>query len=361
MKRVISIVVTLATFMTAVFAQSNLQPLATIKVGSTSETVTLKQLKNRVDVYQKQAKVASFTLEQKKEVLDSIIDEKLVVQAAIKAGINITDSQANTYFLQGLAQQVGRNVTEQEFASIVKSQANMTMDEFFTSQVGMSVAEYKTYLKNQMIAQQYVISQKQKEAQAVAASDAEVRAFYEMNKASFVQSDILKLFLVIVSKKPDEKLGREKANSLFNDLKNKKTTMAELKAKVSSPNAGYQAGDILVNKNAQAAQQLGIDYNSLITLFTKDVGFFSEINETETDFQFYTIREKHDAKMLGLSDVVQPDTTITVYEYIRNQLTQQKQTTFLAEAAKEITASLRTPENFQMIKTGAALDKLLNW
>lgn len=361
MKKIFITLTLLFVMGVAVFAQSDLQPLAKVKVGSASETITLKQLKSRVSAYEKQSRGAAFTVEQRKEVLDSLISEKLVVQAAQKAGLAVTDSQANEYFLQTISQQVGQPVTEQQFASIVKQQANMSLDDFFKGQVGMNVAEYKLFLKNQLIAQQYIISQKQNELQNVAPTDAEVRGFYEMNKASFVQSDILKLFLVVVPKGSDAKAAEKKATELFNDLKNKKTTMEKIKAKMQEQNAGYQAGDILLNKNAQAAQQLGIDYESLIALFTKDKGFFSEINNTDTDYQFYVVRDKYAAKMLDLSDVVQPDTTITVYEYIKTNLAQQKQMEFLGKAAEEITNSLKTPENYQMIKTGDALDKLLNW
>lgn len=361
MKKIVILALLFLIVGTTVFAQSDLQPLANVKIGSKAETITLKQLKNRVEAYQKQSRGVTLTLDQKKEVLNSLIDEKLVVQAALASGIVVTDSQANEYFLQFIAQQVGQPITEAEFANVIKQQANMNLDEFFKNQVGMNVAEYKNFMKNQLIAQQYIISKKQADLQNVAPTDAEVRAFYEMNKASFVQSDILKLFLVIVPKANDAKAASEKAYSMFNDLKNKKTTIDKIKAKMQDASAGYQAGDILVNKNAKAAQQLGIDYNSLITLFTKDKGFYSEMNETETDFQFYMIRDKFEAKMLGLSDLVQPDTTITVYEYIKGNLVQQKQAEFLAKAAEEITKELRTSENYQMIKTGAALDKLLNW
>ena len=66
--------------------------------------------------------------------------------------------------------------------------------------------------------------------------------------------------------------------------------------------------------------------------------------------------------MLELSDVIQPDSTMTIYEYIRQNLTVQQQNQFMAQAAQDLTKELRTASNFQMVKTGSALDKLLeNW
>ncbi len=358
MKRLFPVFLASVLACAAVYAQSDLTPLANIKLNR-SETITLKQLKARVNTYQLQTQSPSFTVEQKKEVLDAMIDEKLVVQAAQKAGLNITDSQVNQYFLQSIAQQVGRQVTEAEFSAIVRQQTGKTLDEFMQMQVGMNLADYKAFLKNQLVAQQYVVSQHQSELQNVSPTDDEIRAFYEMNKSSFVQSDILKLFLVIVPRGDDAAAARRQADELYNEIKNGKTTPDELKAQVARPDAGFQAGDLFVSKTAQSAQQMGISYTALLDLFTKDTGFISDMNETATDYQFYVIRSKYDAKMLSLDDVVQPDTTITVYEYIRNLLTQQKQSAFILEAVQQETEKLRTPANFTMLKTGAELDTLL--
>ena len=343
----------------ALFAQNDLQPLAVVKLNK-SETITLKQLRTRVDAYQKQTGAASFTVDQKKEILDALIDEKLVVQAAQKEGLTVTDSQVNTYFLNSLSQQVGKQVTEQQFADIVKQQTGQTFDAFMIAQVGMNVADYKAYLKNQLIAQQYVLSKKQNEVKNIAPTDDEVRQFYEMNKASFVQNDMLKLYLVIVPKQSDAVSARATITDIYNKYKNKTVTGDALK---TSKDNGvlYKAGDLLVAKTAQHAQEIGITVAQLNELFTKEVGYLSEVSETDSDFQFYTILKKYDAKMLALSDVVQPDTTITVYDYIKQNLTQQKQSQFLMNAIQEITKSLDTQENVERKKTGDELTKLLTW
>lgn len=353
----------LAFFLTAaaaVFAQSDLQPLAIVKLNK-SETITLKQLRTRVESYQKQNNIASFTVDQKKEILNAMIDEKLVVQAAQKQGMSITDTQVNQYFLQSLSQQIGKNVTEAEFADIIKKQTGLSLDDFMKQQVGLSVSEYKSYLKNQLLAQQYVMSQKQNEIRKVAPTDDEIRAFYEMNKASFVQNDMLKMFLVVVPKGSDAEAARAKTNKMLQDVKDKKITFDDIKAQMTKEGSGFQAGDLLISKTAQHAQQLGITYQNLIELFTKDTGYISDLNETDNDFQFYAIRGKYSAKMLTISDLVQPETTVTVYDYIKQNLTQQKQSQYLVSAVQDITKTLDTPENVERKKTGDALDKLLAW
>lgn len=364
MKRFAVSVVLLIGVVAVMYAQSDLQPLVNIKLNK-SESITLKNLKTRVEAYEVQAALSgskiTLTAEQRKEVLDSMIDEKLIVQAATKAGYTVTDSQVNEYFMTNISSQVGQTLTEAQFIKLVEEQSSMGIDDYMKSQVGMSLADYKAYLKNQLITQQYILATNQEELAAISPTDAEVRSFYEMNKSSFVQNDILKLFLVVVPKGTDRDAANTKAVELYNDLKNKKQTFDQLKIKMKDASAGFQAGDMYISKTNQAAQQLGIDFTSLVDLFTNDAGFISTLNETDTDFQFYTIREKYSAKILALSDIVQPDTTVTVYEYIKTNLVQTKQQEYLVASVQKIADSLRTSENYQMLKSGDALTKLLSW
>ena len=359
MKKSIIVTAFLLSTFCAVFAQNNLQPLATIKINK-SETITLGQLKSRVEVYQRQSGVSNFTLEQKKEVLDAMIDEKLVVQKAMKSGVNITDSQLNDYFLNSLSSMVGKQVTEKEFAEIVQTETGKTFDQFMKEQVGMTVSEYKNYLKSQLIAQQYVMQLKQKEMEAVTVADTDIRNFYEMNKSSFVQSDMMKMFLVIVPKGSDAAGAKKRCTTLHDDYKAKKLTTEAIRSQMESTKA-FQSGEMYVSKNATAASQLGMDYNSLLQMFSQKVGFISEVQETDVDYQFYAVLEKHDAKMLGLSDLVQPGTSVTVYQYVKDSLIQQKQAALFQTGLEELTKSLRTDANFKMEAKSTKLDKLLTW
>lgn len=359
MKRIALTFVLLAAA-AAVFAQADLQVLAVVKLNAKSEPITVKQLKTRVEAYQKQTG-KSFTVDEKKKILDAMIEEKLVVQAAQKAGITVSDSVVDSNFLQGISQQLGKNVTEAELSQIVQQQTKLSLDDYMKQQVGMDVADYKAYLKSQLIAQQYIVSQNQNELKEITPSDDEIRAFYELNKTSFVQSDMFKMFLVMVPKGKDPEGAKAKANEMLNAYKDKKMTLDQISVKAKVENSGFQAGEILVNKSEKTAYQLGIAYQDLLTLFTKDEGYLSNLVEKDTNFQFYTITQKYSAKMLTLSDVVQPGTTVTVYDYIKRNLGEQKQMEYLQTAAQKISDSLNTDANVERKKTGASLDKLLDW
>jgi len=363
MKRLVY-TVAMAVMMTgAVFAQSDLQPIANVKLQKT-EPITLKQLKSRVEAYQKELGRV-MTVDERKKVLDTIINERLVVQAAEKDGIKVPDSEVNQSFVKMVSQQVGKDVTEVEFAQIIKQQTGMSVDDFMRSQNGMSLAEYKTFLKSQLLAQRYVMAKKQNDIQNLAGpTDAEIRSSYEVNKQNFVQPDMVKLFLVVVPKGTGADaaaVSKAKADDFRKQLKDKSASTADIKAKSQAPNAGYEAGDLYINKNQTAAKQLGISMDSLLKIFSMSSGEVSDLTETDTDFQCFVLQEKYPAKILDLGDVVKPGTTVTVYEYIKNNMLVQAQNKAVNDALVQIINDLRKPENYQMLKSDAELEKVLAW
>ena len=80
MKKIIAVlsVFMLTTF--AIFAQSSeMTQLAVVKLNK-NEFITLKQLKTRCTAYEKSLGRA-LTVDERKQVLDTVIEEKLIVQA----------------------------------------------------------------------------------------------------------------------------------------------------------------------------------------------------------------------------------------------------------------------------------------
>ena len=200
----------------SLFAQADLQVLAVVKLNN-NESITLKKLKTRVEAYQKQTG-AALSVDDRKKVLDALIQEELVAQAAIKSGMTIPDSTIEEYFLQSVSQQIGRRVTQQQFEELVQKQEKMTIDEYMKKQAGMSYSEYKNYMKNQLLSQNYIVAQSKSELEKVAPTDEEIRGYYELNKTNFVQPDMMKMFLVIIPKGNDAAAAKAKAEKLYSLL-----------------------------------------------------------------------------------------------------------------------------------------------
>ena len=348
-------------FLTAAvsFAQSDLQPLAVVKLNK-SETITVKQLKTRANFVQKQYGIDSLPMDQREALLENLISEKLISQAAAKENISVTDSDVDEAFLNNFSQQLGTRVTEAQLEDLIKKQSGKTLDEYLKEYSGMSKSEYKAYLKNQLLVQQYVFKKRENELRTVTASGEEVSNAYEMNKAAFVWNDMIKLFLVMVPKGSNDMAARSTVTDLRAQYLKDAKKATEIKN--SSDNGKtYRAGDIIVAKTAQQAQQLGWSVDKMNELFEKEIGYTSDITETKNDFQFYSVLRRWDAKMLSLTDPVQPESPMSVYKYIENNIISQKQSQYFAKAAQELAKELDTPANVDRKKKGDALKKLLEW
>jgi hypothetical protein len=340
-------------------ASSDLTPLAVVKLSG-SETITIKTLKDRVNFYLRQTGAKEMSLEQKKAILDSMIYEKLVAQAAAKDGLSITDSQVDQAFLNTMSQNFGQQFnTETQLSEFLQKQTNKNLATYIKDMTGFSLADYKAYLKNQILVQQYVYTKKQDEIRKVSATDEEIRNAYAMNKATFVWSDMVKLFLVIVPKDKDAAAAKKKADKMLKDYTKKPSTAEDAIKDDADNGKAYQAGYMIMT--TQQAQQFGWASDKVVELFGRKKGYISELSETNVDYQFYVVKDKFAAKMLSIDDIIQPESTTTVYEYIKQSLSQQKQSQYFAQAAQDLSKSLDTKSNVERKKEGSALDKLLNW
>lgn len=359
MRRFVIVCALLSCLPLSLMAQADLQVLAIVKLNGRA-SIYVKQVRSRVDLYEKQIQ-KGLSVDDRKKILDTIIDEKLILQAAEKSGVSVPESEVDQYFLQSMSQQVGRNITETELNDIIKRQFNMSLDDYLKQQFGMSLSEYKDRLRTTLIAQRYVVSQRQKELQGVTPSDEEIRAFYGMNEDKFVQNEMLKMLIVNVPKGDKAEAARAKVNEVLNGYKSKKITRDQMLLKGKTPAEGYNAVEAYVNKNEVSAAQLGVSMKGLSEIFDRSKGYISEIFDNPTGFQFYVIEDKYGKKFLEISDVLQPGSNVTVYEYIKGGLTQQKQSAYLQQALDEIAKSLNTDANVDRKKTGNALNKLLSW
>lgn len=359
MKKSVYTVFLLLCLISAAYAQADLQPIAEVNL-SKREPVTLRQLKLQVSNLEK-VYGRKLSVEERRKVLDSIINERLVKQAAEREGVKIADSQVNEYFNNLLSQQVGYPITESEFSKLIKNETNQSLDEFMKAQTGMGVEESKEFLRGQIAVQMYVMQKKASELQNIAPpTDAEIRSQYEINKQSFVRPDTVKLFLVVVPKEGDGKTGKAKIDELNKKLSADHKLVADIK-KNSGKENGYIAEFIYAARTPLAAQQLGITMDALMEIFKQKINFVSPVTDMPTNYQFFVVMEKLDAKILILSDVVDPNQTTTVYEYIRQSLAAEKQNHALQEAIQSLTDDLRISSNFKILKQDEALNKLLSW
>ena len=364
MKRVLILFPLAVLIAVSAFAQSDLQPAAIVRLTK-SEPITVKQVKteieklawrdlaprlNRIPTAAEITKAAQgLSLEQRKQVLDAMINEKLALQAAERDKIVITDNEINQQIQQlktQMAQTIGRQPTEDEFAQAIKNET------------GQDYPAFRDALRKQATVQKYLMSKKEASFKDIQQpTEAEIVNFYNLSKAQFIRPDTVRFSMIQVAYGSDavsKSRAKETADRLNREISSNPAKFDEAVIKGQTPNAGYQAGDGgYLPRNMQAQQAAGIDF--INTAFALKQGEVSKIIEGIQGYQIIKITETYTQKSLELDDIVQPGSRTTVKQYIGQNLLQQRQQEILAKATQELVTELRAGNSFQIMEAN------LNW
>jgi parvulin-like peptidyl-prolyl isomerase len=340
---------TLFSFFTAIwcFAQADLQPAAIVNL-TRSEPISVKQLRTEVERVEKATR-RSLSAAERREVLDSLINERLAIQAAEKDKISVSESEVNQQITQlrtQLAQNLGRQPTEVEFATAIRNET------------GLELPAFRDQTRRQLLTQKYLMSKKQSVFENIKTpTDVEIVGTYNLTKAQFVRPDTVRFSMIQIEYGPDaasKTKAKNLADSLIREIGSNASKFDEVVLRGQSPNSGYQAGDGgYLPRNMEAAQIVGQDF--ITTAFNLKQGEVSRLMEGVRGYQIIKVTETYAQKNLELDDIFQLGTRITVRAYIGNTMLQERQMEAYTKATQELVAELRTGKTFQIF------ERNLNW
>ncbi|MDR0495790.1 MAG: peptidyl-prolyl cis-trans isomerase [Treponema sp.] len=324
------------------FAQADLQPAAIVNLTK-SEPITVKQFRTEVERMEKGAGRA-LTQQQRHEVLDIMINEKLAIQAAERDKITISENEVSQQINQLRAQMVqalGRQPSDAEFAEAIRKETGMEMQAF------------RDQARRQLITQKYLMTKKQSSFDSIKApTDAEILNAYNLYKTQFVRPDTVRFSMIQVAYGSDaaaKTKARELADSLSKEIGSSPSKFDEVVLRGQSPSAGYQAGDGgYLPRNPEAVQAAGQEFVN--TAFNLKQGEVSKIIDGLRGYQVIKITETYAMKSLELDDIFQLGARMTVREYIGNTLLQERQMEVLQKATQELVAELRAGKTFQIFE-----------
>jgi hypothetical protein len=344
MKRIIISILLILFIGFYCFAQSDLQPAAIVNLTK-SEPITVRQLNMDIARMEKAAKRV-LTTDEKKQVLDAMINERLAIQAAEKDKITISENDLNQQIQQlkdTMAQQTGRPVTDQEFAAYVRQSADMDMTAF------------KDQMRRQLLIQKYLMQKKAGLFESITGpTENEIMNFYNLRRSQFVRPETVRFTMIQVNFDNDRAKAKALADNLFREIGNNPSKFDEVALRSKNPNSGYIGDDAgYLPRNAEAQQVVG---NELM-----DAAFNLKLNEVSKlitgviGYQIIKITEQYTMKNLELNDIAQLGTRMTVRDFIANALSQEKQSQILTKATEELVAELRAGKSFQIF------DRNINW
>jgi len=331
-------------FLTAIsgFSQSNTPNAATINLVR-DEHITVSQFFSEVEHQEKQANRV-FTHDERIQVLNVMINERLVLQASERDRITVTENEINQQIQQlrsSMEQQLGRQPTDAEFAQAVMNE------------IGVDVPAFRDQLRRQMIVQKYLIAKKGDLINsAVAPTENEIIAEYNLLRNELIRPDTVRVSIIFVPYGADSNSRTRAgvlANSLVREINNDPIKFDEVTARSAEANSGYRAGDAgYLPRNNEAIQTVGQDFMNVA--FNLRLGQVSRLIEGLQGFQIIKVTETYASRQLELTDIIQLGTNTTVRNYIGQLMLNQRQQVVLARASQELVDELRSSGSFQIFE-----------
>jgi parvulin-like peptidyl-prolyl isomerase len=324
------------------FAQTDLQPVAIVNLLK-SEPITVKQFRTEVEKMEKSAR-RSLNDKERREVLDSMINERLAIQAAERDKITVSENEVNQQINQlrnQMAQTIGRQPTDAEFAAAIKNET------------GLDMTAFRDQARRQLVMQKYLMSKKQSTFENIKPpTDADIVSAFNLTKSQFVRPDTVRFSMIQIEYGPDaasKTKARELADRLVREIGSSPSKFDEVVLRGQASNTGYQAGDGgYLPRNMEAAQIVGQDF--ITTAFNLKQGEVSKLMEGVRGYQIIKVTETYAQKNLDLDDIFQLGTRMTVRNFIGNSIMQERNMEALKKATEELIAELRAGRTFQIFE-----------
>jgi len=313
------------------------KPVATVKLVRL-EAITAKQFRQKVEMLEERSK-STLSLEDRKKLLDLLVGEILVKQAAAQESIAVSQAELAARMEQakksgGLSLNLNRDLTDAEFKSLVQ-------------QSGISWEEYTDQLQKALLQQKYVMQKKKAVFDTVGQpAEADILDFYESNKTAFVAPDMVRFKHIYIdtrnlADKQEKDKARERAEEISRELKNG-AAFDELVLKYSDDKTSrYKGGDFgYLRRDDQARKQLlGKDFFD--APFRMKVNESSGVLQSNIGYHVIRITEKNPFRLLALEDPIPPQNSSTVRQEIGAQLMLKKQADIYQQVLQDLLAELK--------------------
>ncbi len=269
----------------------------------------------------------------KKEVLDSLINDILISQAATSGkyrSIAITEQQIDNA-IEVQKQSLGTPISEQDYKQWIKSQFQL------------SWSEYRNKLKSVLIQQQYITLKYSDEIKKIPEPDAkEIAQFYDQYATNFTNPAMVRIshlyFDTRTSKNSQEEI-KKKAFELAAKI-NSNVTLFDKYLQESVDDTNYVGEDLgYVVRDARSEEILGTNF--LSKLFALDKNKVSGVIESLSGYHIVKITDKRSPRLLTLNDPILPGQNITVKDRIKDILQNVEREKKVIELVKKEVEELR--------------------
>lgn len=345
MKKIILILLSIISISMASANSTFDTVIAQVKLTKT-ELIKLSYVENKIKLAEAQFG-KEFTANEKDFILDSIISNELIKQAAKRDGVVITEDMV----INMLKQQAGQDVSDQQIKDAVAVQYKQPWEIVVAA------------LIEQLSLQEYIKLAGAEDLKkfAVTPSESDIKAYYNKAKTTkFVSPDMVRVnhIFFATNGKTDEEIVsiKKKSEDVLLQIKQGKKSFDDLVQEVSDDrNSAKNGGELgfVYRDNETTVKILGNDF--INEVFELPMDGVHGVIKSNSGYHIVMITEKRSARILNLSDTVDPSTQMTVEQYITRVLQQESVTQGFSQVTEIVIKRLKEEAVIKII------DKSVPW
>ncbi|PKL13895.1 MAG: peptidylprolyl isomerase [Spirochaetae bacterium HGW-Spirochaetae-8] len=334
-KAAVCLFIVLLVSTTTLLADVISEPAATVNLIRNT-VISVESLNEKVKVYQEQiAKDGSSEKINPLDVLNVMINDELVLQGAERDGYIISEAQVDQLVKQQKAyveQQVKTSITDAQFEQVL------------LNNYGMDLAAFRKNLKESALVDSYVRGTQAAVLQNYSEpTDSEIMEFHRANRSAFINPELVRISHIFMPfTETDKDSVKVEMDKLARWLRYNTYTFEELVPKYSKDTASInKGGDIgwLAFDDTSMRGYLGDNFFNAV--FELQLGKPSGVLESTGGFHIVKVTTHIDPKMLAIDDVINPESTVTVRQYIQQNLLSRNQQTAYLQGINTLVESLR--------------------
>ena len=316
MKKIIVVLSLLTCWSFSLSAQALSEPVAIIRMGSTKVITQTMFREREALVTGTSGRVLSPS--DKKSLLNVMIQEELFRQAASEAGIRATEDDVMRQFRQS-----NPNMSDEQIHQQAENEYKMPWSKLLKD------------LEAQLTIQKFLMSQPdaREMGKGLDVSDADVTNFFNDHQAQFVLPDMVRVsyifFDTTVHPKGTLEEIHQRAEKVLGEIKSGKLTFEEaVRLYSEDPRTAQMNGDMgFVPRDLDSP-----NFRPIVALFGKS--FLQELFnlrtgqikllESKAGLHIVKVTDRISRHFLGLDDPVFPGQTLTVRDYIKQNLYKEK-------------------------------------
>ncbi len=279
-------------------------------------------------------------------ILDIMINDALVLQGAERDGYLVSDTQINQ-----IVEQQKQRIAQQTGAPVNDAQYEMNIRNLY----GVSLQDFKVMLRDSSTVDQYVRATQQETINNYGEPTQEdINTFFRTNRSQFMNPELVRISHIFMPFTDETEASvKKEMDKVARYLKYNTYTFEELVPKYSKDEASIaRGGDIgwLAFDDTQMRTALGPQFFDAV--FELSLGKPSGVLRSNSGYHIVKVITHTEPKLLSLTDRINPESTTTVTDYIRNTLTERLRQQAYLKGIDALVADLRSQATIDISYTG---------